>query len=372
MASELNLVFAGDLLLGGEWPQYAESHGVDLLAPFENVKKEIESADIFFVNLEGPIAGGLFSEAGTRAAKLRNHPRVIELLKRARTCVCVLANNHIMDAGMDGLRETRQLLEAKGIHCVGAGLDNFQAEQAVVIECKGNRIGCLAFSTSDAAVGATIARDGQGGCADLNNLASMESAIKALKASCQVVVVSLHWGAEFFEYPTDEQVTIVDRLIDAGADYIMGHHPHVLQGVEQRDGCLAMYSLGHFFVPPFRRADGELIRPKAEAREFGIVRATIRDDARQFEIVGGRMTTNMVLQPYDAAGQRALGKKLESLAPNRIENYAAFAAKYRAKRSKELRRERKVEALSGFIREPLTEIKRRIGGRAAARSAVSA
>jgi hypothetical protein len=370
MSSELKLAFAGDLLLGGEWPKRAQSNGVDLLAPFMGVSSVIENADIFFVNLEGPISGTGFHQRGSRAAKLSNHPHVTALLKRASNCVCVLANNHIMDEGENGLELTRRTLEKEGVLSVGAGSTSAEAERPVIVECKGKRIGCLAFSTSGSEVGALTVKSGRAGCADLDAIENVEAAIKRLKTNCDVVVVSLHWGVEFFEYPKAEQVLIVDRLVKAGADYIMGHHPHVLQGIEKRGRSIVMYSLGHFFVPPFRRADGELIRPKTEAREFAIISSNV--DQRSFEIVGGRMTNELILDTYDAPRQSVLRKKLEAHAPGRIPDYESFITDYCSTRPKELRRERKLEAFRGLIREPITEIKRRIGGRASARTTVTA
>lgn len=362
MAAELTLAFAGDLLLGGEWPGSAQAAGQDLLAPFSQISSELDRANILFVNLEGPISGTVFNQRKGRSAKLSNHPQVIGLLKRARHCVCILANNHIMDGGVDGLAETRRLLESEGIFCVGAGANVVEAERPVIVECNGKRVGCVAFTSDDPDVSAIIAKPERPGCADLRNI---EVQIKSLKGKCDIVVVSAHWGIEFFHYPTDEQVGIAQRLANAGADYLMGHHPHVLQGIEQIGGCLVMYSLGHFFVPPFRRADGEMVRPKADSREFALVKAI----NKTFEVVGGKMANDFVLRPYDVAGQRALRNKLERLAPSRMTgDYAIFAKQYYFSRLKELQRERKLESFTGFVREPVKEIKRRLAVRSSART----
>lgn len=357
MSLDLTLAFAGDLLLGGEWPGYARASGKDLLAPFSEISSELESSDILFINLEGPVSGTVFNQTGGRSAKLSNVPQVIGLLKRARHCVCILANNHIMDAGAGALAETRRFLESQGVFCVGAGGNAAEAARPVVVECKGKRVGCLAFTSDDPDVSAIVATADRPGCANLQNV---EAAIKDLKAKCDIVVVSAHWGIEFFQYPTVEQVAVAKRLAEAGADYLMGHHPHVLQGIEQVAGCLVMYSLGHFFVPPFRRPDGEMIRPKADSREFALVKAT----KKTFEVVGGKMANDFVLRSYDEAGQRALRNKLERLAPGNTEgNYISFAEQYYASRLKELQRERKLESLTGFVREPVKEIKRRLAVR---------
>src|SRR5689334_10809074 len=117
MSDVLKLGFVGDLLLGGEWLSHAKARGSDLLAPFEHMKNAIEDCDVFFVNLEGPISDAV-SNGGSRSAKLSNHPQVVEFLKRAPACVCVLANNHITDAGDAGIIATRELLEREGIYCV--------------------------------------------------------------------------------------------------------------------------------------------------------------------------------------------------------------------------------------------------------------
>jgi hypothetical protein len=368
MSDALTFAFAGDLLLGGEWPDCARKHGRDILDPFDKVLPVISDADVFFVNLEGPIFDAATAPTDRRGATLANHRSVVSLLKRARKCVCVLANNHLTDFGADGIAQTRAVLKREGILCVGAGHDAAEAEQSVIFQSKGKTIGCLAFASDDQDVSSVIAGSSEAGCAGMRSITRIEAAIQKLKTQCDIVVVSLHWGIEFFRYPSAEQVSIAERLAKAGADFLMGHHPHVLQGIEQSGSCLTLYSLGHFFVPPFRRNDGEMIRPKPASREFAIVVANV-GEKRSFEVFGGAMDNNFVLQPYDDRGQRALREKLNALAPSRVPtNYNEFSKQYYSARLKQLQSERKIETLAGFVREPVKELKRRLAARSSART----
>ncbi|KUO72512.1 MAG: hypothetical protein APF77_12065 [Clostridia bacterium BRH_c25] len=167
----------------------------------------------------------------------------VAALKGAGFDLLSLANNHTMDQGREGLTDTIKVLESYGIKTVGAGMSRSEARKPVFIEKGKTRIGFLGYSDfppegymydEDKA---DVAR------ADMKSLG--EEA-KAAREQCDFLVVSFHWGKEFDRYPGDRQREMAHTAIENGADLVIGHHPHVLQSVEEYKGKLIFYSLGNF------------------------------------------------------------------------------------------------------------------------------
>ena len=182
--------------------------------------------DIVLANLEGPLFEGS-SRRPDVTSLLSNHPAIIDFLKNKSICVLNLANNHIMDYGSEGLKQTTDLLKEQGIYFVGAGKNEIEANREVIIELKGKKI-----ATAERHVGSIIAGLDSPGCASLANLNEIVKKISNLKQTVDIICISLHWGYEYFSYPSPDQVKIGHDLVDAGATYVVGHHPHVAQGIE--------------------------------------------------------------------------------------------------------------------------------------------
>ncbi len=156
--------------------------------------------------------------------------------------VACLANNHVFDYGLDGFRETLNVLHEKGIRTVGAGLDGRSARAPLVLKIKGERITILNFGEGE---DLTAAGDGPGVCGwEIERLASL---VRDRKKRGDFVLVIGHAGLEYVPFPPPYVVAAYRALSDAGADAVIGHHPHVPQGLEMRDGRLVAYSLGNFF-----------------------------------------------------------------------------------------------------------------------------
>ncbi len=159
--------------------------------------------------------------------------------------VLSLANNHIMDAGIEGLERTRRALGRLGIASFGAGSDEEDASQPLIHECRGWRIGFLGASGFSYA----NARAGRAGAAPLKRR-RMLRAVRALLPRCDLIVAVVHADIEFVDFPAPWRVDLSRALIDAGAHLVIHHHPHVLQGAERyRDGYIA-YSTGNWVFRP--------------------------------------------------------------------------------------------------------------------------
>ena len=236
--SAVVLRFAGDLLLAGEYEAAAGNRpGL-----------AFEQADLFsgttvaMVNHECPI-----TTRGQKVEKpynFRMHPSYVGVIKRAGISLVNLANNHIFDYGPEGLFDTISYLDSAGIRHVGAGMDRRHARAPVIIESPAGRLGFLGYYGGGEAPVATVNEPGVAP----RDVAVIASDIRALRErdSVRYVVVSLHWGTEKADEPEISLQRFAHIVVDAGADAVIGHHPHVLQGIERYRGAVIVYSLGNF------------------------------------------------------------------------------------------------------------------------------
>jgi poly-gamma-glutamate synthesis protein (capsule biosynthesis protein) len=247
----IRLAAIGDLLLaagplGADPPREAATI-------FADVQPLFREADLVVGNLECTLPGS--------GATVPTEPRVIatEDLVRAVAAAGVttvsLANNHMFDCLAEGFYRLRRLLDDLGITYFGAG-DNLQEAAApAIVQVRGVRVGFL---------GAADPRTGPSGFAgpSVPGVAPLKTAdlverIRRLRAEVDHVIVSLHWGEERLSIPSPAQIEQAHALADAGASLVLGHHPHVLQGLEVYRGVPIIYSLGNFVAcaVPFSNGD---------------------------------------------------------------------------------------------------------------------
>lgn len=190
---------------------------------FENVKSVFEEDDLTIVNFEGTLTDSTTREDKQFAFKADKS--YAEILTDGFVEAANLANNHSKDYGEQSYNDTMDALDE-------AGITNFGYDRVEIKKVKGIKVGL---------VGTYVLADG------LGVKDSMEKNIQDLKdEGAQVIIASFHWGEEKAEYPNDVQVELAHAAIDAGADLVLGHHPHVLQGIEQYKGKNIVYSLGNF------------------------------------------------------------------------------------------------------------------------------
>ena len=190
---------------------------------FENVKSVFEEDDLTIVNFEGTLTDSTTREDKQFAFKADKS--YAEILTDGFVEAANLANNHSKDYGEQSYNDTMDALDE-------AGITNFGYDRVAIKKVKGIKVGL---------VGTYVLADG------LGVKDSLEKNIQDLKdEGAQVIIASFHWGEEKAEYPNDVQVELAHAAIDAGADLVLGHHPHVLQGIEQYKGKNIVYSLGNF------------------------------------------------------------------------------------------------------------------------------
>lgn len=234
------LAAVGDVMLARTVGEYAERYGVDY--PFAPVAPALKQADIAMANLECPIALG--GDPWPKTYVFRAHRSTALGLGRSGLNVISLANNHVLDFGVAGLAETVQHVTAQGLAVLGAGMDRAEAERPLVYDIRGVRVAVVAWVSY--APASFAAGDARPGVAYLDDLERMARQIEGAKRQADAVVVILHGGKEYDAMPTAQQQTAAHRAVDAGADLVVGHHPHVLQPAEIYKGKLIAYSLGDF------------------------------------------------------------------------------------------------------------------------------
>ena len=183
----------------------------------------------------------------------RSRPEVVKVLKDNNFSAVSIANNHILDYGMEAYLDTLDNLKKHGLLYAGGGRNKEEAEKGVIIEKDGIKVGFLAFSKVIYSVDwyAKNTRPGIVGAYKVQEPGFVKT-IKEMRKNCDVLVVSVHWGAEGSDQIRDEEKYIGHSMIDAGADIIMGHHPHVVQGIEIYKEKPIFYSFGNFIFYNFR------------------------------------------------------------------------------------------------------------------------
>ena len=244
--SSTRLLFAGDVLLSDHvLNAYDRAGGIHGVVD-EAIRQTVGQADIFMANQEFP-----FSERGTAAEDKQFTFRLplsrVPMMNELGLDLVTLANNHALDFGADALLDTCAALDGAGILRVGAGADLDEARAPVFIEKNGIRFGFIGVSRviPEGGWAAGASRPGMFTTYD-NNLPHVLEEIETARGLCDYLIVYVHWGIERNTSPEEYQRILGQKYIDAGADMVIGSHPHVLQGIEYYNGCPIVYSLGNF------------------------------------------------------------------------------------------------------------------------------
>lgn len=215
--------------------------------PFARVAPYLQEADLTFGNLEGPLTD--LPTRFPRVNALRGSPQMAPVLKQVGFDVMSLANNHAIDYGRPGLRQTREVLQAAGITPVGAGSTLAEAEQGVLIEVGMGGllnpkvpVGFIAYSHFPYT---DFVHDPQRESILMLNKRTLRRTIRGMVHRCAILVVSFHWGKEGSTQVTNYERDLVHLAVDLGADLVVGHHAHVRGEVEEYRDALIAYCLGN-------------------------------------------------------------------------------------------------------------------------------
>lgn len=301
----MRLTFVGDLMLA-RLPGEAIARGED---PFASFAAILTGSDYSVGNLECVVATG--GKRVPKAYSFRASPKTIPLLARYFQAVSV-ANNHSGDFGKEALAEELDLLTRGGLPYFGGGMDFAEAHSPLIVEKNGIRIALLGYNEVELrSFEAGLATAGTAWSDDAQVVADIAAARTRYKAD--LVIPYLHWGLEYHFKPSERQQALAHKLIDAGADVVVGGHPHVTQGVEYYKDHLIVYSLGNFVFDDFKDVPPDLGEP---SRTSWVLRLTVTSSGLQrWDTVVARTDDNGiprpvkgVLSPCGNAGFREIGQ----------------------------------------------------------------
>jgi poly-gamma-glutamate synthesis protein (capsule biosynthesis protein) len=249
---QVSIIFAGDVMLD-DGPGETIAAGGDPLAPFAAL---LNTADYRIANLECSIAGPDSGKAmDNKIYSFRASPDGTRVLK-GRFDAMGVANNHSGDFGPDAFLETLANVNAAGVKTFGGGSNATEAHMPHWIERNGLRIALLAYNEfKPRSFEAGASHPGIAWSEDTQVVADIRA---ARKAGADLVIPFMHWGWEREPHPDARQRRLARTMIDAGADVVVGGHPHVTQGSEYYKGKLIVYSLGNFVFDGFELAEAKV------------------------------------------------------------------------------------------------------------------
>ena len=249
--SVTTVTVTGDLLLARRVGDRLDQVG-DQAAALRPMARRLAASDLTIGNLESTLSKAGAPRQGGDSFGAR--PQVRAGLQLAGFDVLSLANNHVGDYGPQALRQTLRRVEAGSFAGVGAGTDLAAAARPVVVVRHGVRFGIVAFDAIGETPAATASLAGalrvrmqpRTGPLNVSDLQRVTDVVRGLRDEVDVVLVLPHWGTQYTTQTVRDQRVVARRLVQAGADLVVGGHPHWVQGVESLSGGLVVYSLGNF------------------------------------------------------------------------------------------------------------------------------
>jgi poly-gamma-glutamate synthesis protein (capsule biosynthesis protein) len=256
----ITISFIGDVIMHGPVKSFAfrnnindpksaksiNNGGFDVL--FEHIKQEFASSDYVVANMEFPVAPPYTSKAFI----FNCTPYVLDTFKNININIVSIANNHILDQGYEGLLNTIQILESKHIQYVGVDKNNNTTLNGIIVGNNEIKVGIIAYT---GVLNYELSKKYKNNI-HINNFYDTKKVlhdIAEIKNGCDFLVMIAHIGNEYSTQPSKNDMDIIKTYCNAGVDCVIGHHPHVIQPVEQftsLDGrrCTVFYSLGNFIA----------------------------------------------------------------------------------------------------------------------------
>lgn len=253
MTEDIKLAFVGDVMCGDSFSLIGKGaaamidrYGMNFMP--EEIVDILKSHDMAMANIECVLSDSGRKEYSLRRLHMRGRAQTAKLIADWGLTVANVANNHILEQGCDAALDTVENLQRAGLQVVGAGAMNAMGpgQKPLRLRIKGQRISLLGICLRKE----KYAYDGGIGVSE-----ALEQ-VRQCRQESDVVIVSVHWGDELIGFPNLQQRELARQFEQAGADVIMGHHPHVFQGLDQIDSMLVAYSLGNFIFDGFSETTG--------------------------------------------------------------------------------------------------------------------
>lgn len=246
---DFTCAFAGDINLADNWNtmefyEQQENGIYDCIDP--QLIQEMQQADLTCVNLEFCLSDRGEPMAGKKYT-FRAKPERAEILKELGVDLANLANNHIYDYGTDAFLDILSILDENGIAHAGAGANAAEAEEPFYTEIEGHTVAVVSATRAEKYILTPEAGEETPGvfrCYDMTNVLQK---VREAKERADIVIAYIHWGTEYSENLETAQTEGARALVDAGADVVLGAHPHCLQGMEFYEGKPILYSLGNYW-----------------------------------------------------------------------------------------------------------------------------
>jgi len=237
MKNTLKIVLLGDVSLNGHLGD-APIKDWDIFD--SSTLHHVESSDLTIFNLEAQVKSGF--ENVLKVPRLQTSEEAIAKLPKGTNTVACLANNHAYDCLESGFKRTVSALKKNGILYLGAGLNRKDAVKPLFLSVGSYKVGILAYNHPS--TNPCLPKNTKFSINTLEEDRTIREIKNAVKFS-DYVIVSIHWGIDYFNHPTPDQVQLAHRLVSAGADVVFGHHAHVVQGMQKIKNSLVFYGLGN-------------------------------------------------------------------------------------------------------------------------------
>lgn len=237
----VTVTMVGDMMFARNMNIVTNHYGYDYL--FQYARPYFQSSDLVTGNFENPIVLKQGYPLADKFIHLKTGPEAAKVLARMGFDVVNLANNHMKDFGKPGLMDTRKVFRQTGVDTVGAGRDLKSAKQIRYYTVNGVKVAVLGMS--EVLPKGFRAHKDRSGILPADPNIFMPLVAKA-KRNADLVLVHIHWGIEYDSHFHPRQRDLAHALADAGADIIIGHHPHVLEPIEVYNNSVIFYSLGNF------------------------------------------------------------------------------------------------------------------------------
>jgi poly-gamma-glutamate capsule biosynthesis protein CapA/YwtB (metallophosphatase superfamily) len=299
-AVPIRLAFAGDVNFTRGALTALERDPATALADIAGI---LGDADLTVVNLETAVTSG--GDPAPKEFNFRAPDTAFAALQAAGVDAVSIANNHGMDYGLAGLRDTLAAGQAAGMPVLGGGENEDEAFRPYVVELQGQRVAIVAATQviDSSLVDSWTAGPGTPGLASAKKVERLLAAVTAAKQQADAVIVFLHWGTELQTCPNEAQQTLAPQLVQAGASAVVGSHAHLLLGGGYLGSAYVHYGLGNFVFSASRDV----------TRATGVLNLTLTDGVVTASTWTPALITDSIPQPLDPGSAAAASAQWESL-----------------------------------------------------------